>query len=116
MSCRAGRRARARPRTSSSSTDLPTASLKKSSPARALWKKARATVRRSNYYFQACRAVCVSGSAVALPVGHGIVSLSDSADRELVFLPESQLELELVPGEIGRLERAGLAERIGSVR
>ena len=43
-------------------------------------------------------------------------ALSDNADRELVFLPEDQLELELVPGEIGRLERAGLAERIGPVR
>ncbi len=73
-------------------------------------------MRRWNYYFQACRAVSLSGSAVALPVGHGIVSLSDSADRELVFLPENQLELELVPGEIRRLERAGLAERIGPVR
>ena len=73
-------------------------------------------MQRWNYYFQACRAVCLSGSAAALPVGHGIVSLSGNADRELVFLPANQLELELVPGEIGRLERAGLAERIGSVR
>ena len=73
-------------------------------------------MRRWNYYFQVCRAVSLSGSAVALSEGHGIVSLSDNADRELVFLPANQLELELVPGEIGRLERAGLAERIGSVR
>ncbi len=73
-------------------------------------------MQRSNYYFHSCSAVCVSGPAVALPVGHGIVSLSDDADRELVFFPAKQLELELVPGEIGRLERAGLAERLGSVR
>ncbi len=78
--------------------------------------KARAIVRRWNYYFRSCRAVCVSGSAVALPIGHGIVCLSDDADREVVFFPANQLELELVPGEIGRLERAGLAERFGSVR
>ncbi len=73
-------------------------------------------MQRWNYYFHSCHAVCVSGSAVALPVGHGIVSLSDDADRELVFFPAEQLELELVLGEIGRLQRAGLAERIGSVR
>ena len=79
-------------------------------------ERERATLRRWNYYFDSCRAVCVSGSAVALPVGHGIVSLFDDADRELVFLPANQMELELVPGEISRLERAGFAERIGSVR
>ncbi len=49
-------------------------------------------------------------------MGHGIVSLFDDADRELVFIPANQMELELVPGEISRLERAGFAERIGSVR
>ncbi len=73
-------------------------------------------MRRWNYYFESCRAVCVSGSAIALPVGHGIVLLFDDADHELVFFPAKQMELELVPGEIRRLERAGLAERIGSVR
>ena len=78
--------------------------------------KARATVRRWNYYFGSCRAVCVSGSAIALPVGHGIVSLFDDADHELVFFPAEQMELELVAGEIRRLEKAGLAERIGVVR
>jgi hypothetical protein len=78
--------------------------------------EARPTVQRWNYYFHSCRAVRVTGSAAALPVGHGIVSLYDDADRELVFFPADQLELELVPGEIGRLERAGLAERIGTVR
>ncbi len=78
--------------------------------------KARATVRRWNYYFHTCRAVCVSGSAAALPMGHGIVCLFDDGDREVVFFPAKQLELELVPGEIERLERAGLAEPIGSVR
>ncbi len=78
--------------------------------------ESQSKVRRWNYYFHTCRAVCLSGSAAALPVGHGIVSLSDDADRELVFFPATQLELELLPGEIGRLERAGLAERIGSVR
>lgn len=76
----------------------------------------RATAQRWNYYFQTCTVVCVSGSAVALPVGHGIVSLFDDADRELVFFPAEQRELVLVPGEIRRLELAGLAERIGSVR
>ena len=49
-------------------------------------------------------------------MGHGIVSLFDDADRELVFFPAKQQELVLVPGEIRRLELAGLAERIGSVR
>ena len=78
--------------------------------------KEGAIARRWNYYFASCRAVSVSGSAVALPTGHGIVSLFDDADRELVFIPANQMELELVPGEISRLERAGLAERIGSVR
>ncbi len=78
--------------------------------------ESQSKVGRWNYYFHTCRAVCVSGSAVALPEGHGIVSLSDDADHELVFFPATQLELELLPGEIGRLERAGLAEQIGSVR
>jgi hypothetical protein len=73
-------------------------------------------MQRWNYYFDSCSAVCVSGSAVSLPIGHGIVSLLDDANRELVFLPANQMELQLVPGEIGRLERAGFAERIGSVR
>jgi hypothetical protein len=49
-------------------------------------------------------------------VGHGIVSLVDDANHELVFFPAEQMELELVPGEIRRLEKAGFAERIGSVR
>ncbi len=78
--------------------------------------ESQSKVRRWNYYFHTCRAVCVSGSAAALPAGHGIVRLSDDGDREVVFFPAKQLELDLVPGEIGRLERAGLAERIGSVR
>ena len=77
---------------------------------------ATATPQRWNFYFHACCAVCISGSTIVLPVGHGIVSLSDDTDRELVFFPAEQLELELVPGEIGRLERAGLADRFGSVR
>ena len=40
----------------------------------------------------------------------------DDADHELVFFPAKQMELVLVPGEIRRLERADLAERIGPVR
>ncbi len=73
-------------------------------------------MQRWNYYFRSCSAVCVSGSAISLPIGHGIVSFIDAADREIVFFPAKQLELELVPGEIRRLERAGYAERFGSVR
>ena len=49
-------------------------------------------------------------------VRHGIVSLFDDTNREFEFLPANLMELELVPGEISRLERAGFAERIGSVR
>ena len=67
-------------------------------------------------FFDACRTNHVSGVAAALPAGRGIVSFSDDADQEVVIFPATQLELELHPEEIGRLERANLAERTGSPR
>lgn len=71
---------------------------------------------RWNYYFGACHAVSVAGPTVALPEGHGVVTLVEDAPCECVFFPAQQLDYRLIPGEIGRLERAGLAERVGSVR
>jgi len=51
-----------------------------------------------------------------MPTGHGMVTLADDASFEEVFFPGNQLELKLLPGEIRRLEHAGLAERYGPVR
>lgn len=45
-----------------------------------------------------------------------MVTLTEDAPSERIFFTESQLEFEVVPGETGRLERAGFAERFGTVR
>ncbi len=71
---------------------------------------------RWNYYFSPCHAVSTTGPTVEIQEGHGVVTLVEDADSELIFFPAQQLEVTLVPGEIRRLENAGLAERHGSVR
>lgn len=73
-------------------------------------------MERWNYVFDPCHAVSVPGPAVALPKGHAMVTLAEGAPSERVFFPAKQLELQLVPGEIRRLERAGFAQRYGTVR
>ncbi len=73
-------------------------------------------MERWNYFFNACHAISTSGPTVALPHGHGMVTLAEDALCERVFFPAKQLDLKLIPGEIRRLENAGLAERFGTVR
>lgn len=69
---------------------------------------------RWNYYFKSGHAVTLSGATVPLPVGHGMVSVSDEAED--VFFPAVQQRLSLIPGEIKRLEAKGLVEKHGKVR
>ncbi len=73
-------------------------------------------MERWNYYFSDCHAVTLAGQTVNLPTGHGMVTMAEGAPSERVFFPATQLDLELIPGEIGRLERAGHAQRFGTVR
>lgn len=73
-------------------------------------------MNRWNYYFSPCHAVSMSGQTVKILEGHGVVTLVEDADSEKIFFPAQQLEVNLVPGEIRRLENAGMAERHGSVR
>lgn len=74
-------------------------------------------MERWNFYFKpACQAITMAGSTVSLPTGHGMVTLGDDAKSEQVFFPAEQLEFNLIPGEVGRLEKGGLAERHGTVR
>ena len=69
---------------------------------------------RWNYYFQRCRAVSATGATVALPGGHGMVVAEELADQ--VYFPATQTALRLIPGEVARLVKLGLAERYGKVR
>ncbi len=73
-------------------------------------------MERLNYFFEPCHAVTSSGPTVALPAGHGMVTLEKDGSSESVYFPSKQLGLKLIPGEIGRLEKRGLARRYGSVR
>ena len=71
---------------------------------------------RWNFFFRSCEAISSNGRTVKVPTGHGMVTLADDASFEEVFFPGNQLELKLLPGEVRRLEHAGLAERYGPVR
>lgn len=71
---------------------------------------------RWNYYFAACHAITSKGKTVELPGGHGMVTLEVDAAAESVFFPAVQARFELLPGEVQRLEKSGLAERHGLVR
>lgn len=74
-------------------------------------------MKRWNFYFSpTCHAVSKTGATVELPVGHGMVTLEDDANSEHVFFPAQQAAFELIPGEVDRLEKGGLAERHGTVR
>ncbi len=75
-----------------------------------------ASTERWNFYFKRCHAVSVNGAAVELPEGHGMATIGDAVVAESVFFPAEQTRFELVPGEIGRLERGGFAKRHGKVR
>lgn len=71
---------------------------------------------RWDYYFEPCQAVSSAGAAVSLPEGNGMVTLGENVVSEHVFFPAGQVEFDLVPGEIKRLERKGLAQRHGQLR
>lgn len=72
---------------------------------------------RWDYYFEPCQAVSSAGATVGLPEGNGIVTLGENVASEHVFFPAAgQVKFDLVPGEIERLERKGLAERHGQLR
>ncbi len=73
-------------------------------------------VERWNYYFEQCKAVTKSGSIVDLPGGHGMATLGENVESEHVFFPAEQTNFELLPGEVGRLEKKGLTTRHGKVR
>lgn len=75
-----------------------------------------AKVERWNYYFERCQAVARSGALVELPGGHGMATLGKDVESEHVFFPAVQLNFELLPGEVGRLEKKGLTMRHGKVR
>ena len=68
---------------------------------------------RLNYYFQPCDMVTVGGASVKLDGGFGVVTIEDGGDREEVYFPDRTARYVLVPGEINRLEKKGLAERYG---
>ncbi len=74
-------------------------------------------MERWNFYFKpTCQAISTTGATVKLPVGHGMVTLDEDAPSESVFFPAEQAAFELIPGEVSRLEKGGLAERHGTVR
>ena len=73
-------------------------------------------MERWNYYFQRCQAVSVAGAAVDLPEGHGMVTIGDHIASEHVFFPDGPVEFDLVPGEVGRLEKQDLAKRHGRLK
>lgn len=74
-------------------------------------------MERWNFYFKpSALAISMSGATVKLPVGHGMVTLDEDAASEKVFFPAQQAAYELIPGEVDRLEKGGLAERHGTVR
>ena len=68
---------------------------------------------RLNYYFQPCEVVTPGGASVKLDGGFGVVTIDDGGDREEVYFPDQTARYVLVPGEINRLEKKGLAERYG---
>ncbi len=68
---------------------------------------------RLNYYFQPCEIVTAGGASVKLDGGFAVVTIDDGGDREEVYFPEQTARYVLVPGEINRLEKKGLAKRYG---
>ena len=68
---------------------------------------------RLNYYFQPCEVVTAGGASVKLAGRCGVVTISDGGDREEVYFPDQTAGYVLVPGEINRLEKKGLAECYG---
>ena len=74
-------------------------------------------MERWNFYFKpTCQAVTMTGATVQLPTGHGMVTVDEDGASEQVFFPAEQAAFELLPGEVDRLEKGGLAERHGTVR
>ena len=74
-------------------------------------------MERWNFYFKpTAQAISMTGATVKLPTGHGMVTLDEDAASEQVFFPAQQAAFELIPGEVDRLEKGGLAERHGTVR
>ncbi len=68
---------------------------------------------RWNFYFEPCTAVTLTGAAVDLPEGHGIVTIDDQEGCESVYFPEQVERFDLVAGVIALLEKKGLAKRFG---
>ena len=68
---------------------------------------------RLNYYFQPCEVVTPGGASVKLDGGFGVVTIDDGGAREEVYFPDRTARYVLVPGEINRLEKKGLAKRYG---
>ncbi len=63
---------------------------------------------RLNYYFQPCHMVTAGGPTVRLEGGFGVVTINDSGEED--YFPSQTARYVLVPGEIKRLEKNGLAE------
>ncbi len=68
---------------------------------------------RLNYYFQPCDMVTAGGASVKLDGGFGVATINDGGNREEVYFPEQSAKYVLVPGELDRLEKNGLAECYG---
>ncbi len=68
---------------------------------------------RLNYYFQPCEVVTPGGASVNLDCGFGVVTINDGCDRDEVYFPDQTARYVLVPGEINRLEKKGLAKCYG---
>ena len=66
---------------------------------------------RLNYYFQPCHMVTAGGPSVRLEGGFGVVTISDGGEE--VYFPSQTARYVLVPGEMKRLEKNGLAECYG---
>ena len=66
---------------------------------------------RLNYYFQPCHMVTAGGPSVKFEGGFGVVTINDSGEE--VYFPNRTARYMLVPGEINRLEKKGLAECYG---
>lgn len=68
---------------------------------------------RWNFYFAPCEAVSIAGHTVKLPGGHAIVSVAEDTANESVYFTGFKAQFDLLPGQLKKLEDAGLAERHG---
>ncbi len=68
---------------------------------------------RLNSSLQPGEGVTAGGASVQRDGGFGVVTIDDGGDREEVYFPEQTAGYMLVPGEINRLEKNGLAECYG---